>query len=177
VDEAVRRPEDDRRADDRLGHAAVADADVEALPGRQLLLRRDLQLLAVAGEGRGLAVDGHRADLELLEVEVEARQGLHGHRPDPVDGIEPVGRRVVGEGEVVVADVEAAVALEREVGIADPGRPGWSGRAQGARAARPRRVGGRPEAAAGGRRAALAGCRPDAGGRVGGRRRARHDQQ
>ena len=36
-----------------------------------------------------------------------------------VDGAEAIGRRVIGEGEVVVADVEAAVALEGEVGVAD----------------------------------------------------------
>jgi hypothetical protein len=74
-------------------------------------------------------VDRHGADVQLLEVEVEARQRLRRDGADLVDGVEAIRRRVVGEGQVVVADVEAAVALEREVGIAEPASPTGAGAA------------------------------------------------
>ena len=119
VQEAVGRAEHDRRADDRLRDPAVVDRHVEGRALPQAVERRDLQLLAVAVEGGGIVVHAHRADLELLQVEVQARQVLGGARPDDHGAVQPVGRRVVGEAQVVVPDVVAAVAFQREVGVAD----------------------------------------------------------
>ncbi len=124
VDEAIGGAEDDRRADDRLGHAAVADFHDECGPVRDHRARRDDELLAIAGEAGLVAVHVDRVDRELLEVEVEAGQVLRRRRRDLVAGVQPIRRRVVREGQVVVLDVIAAVSLEGEYGSPIPGAPG-----------------------------------------------------
>jgi hypothetical protein len=95
VDEAVRRAEHDRRTHDRLRHAAVTNVDRErravADPGR----RSDHELLSVARERGRLPIDVHALDLELLQVEVEAREVLRRSRGDLVESVEPVRGRVV----------------------------------------------------------------------------------
>ena len=63
-------------------------------------------------------------DCELLEVEIEAREILRRPRRDLVQRVQPIGGRVVREAQVVVLDVVAPVAFEREVRIADAGRAG-----------------------------------------------------
>ena len=64
-------------------------------------------------------VDSDGGDVELLEVEVEARQVLRSARRDHGKAVEPVRRRVVREREVVVLGVVATVALQWEVRVAD----------------------------------------------------------
>jgi hypothetical protein len=55
----------------------------------------------------------------LLEIEVKPRQVLRRLGSDDRQPLEPVGSRVIREAEVVVLSVVAAVALEREVRIAE----------------------------------------------------------
>jgi len=59
-----------------------------------------------------------------LQIQVEPREPLRGARLDDHRRVDLVAARVVAEAEVVVADVEPAVAEQREVRIADPGRTG-----------------------------------------------------
>ena len=79
--------------------------------------------LVVAGgaEARALAVDGHRPDRQQ-EVEVEARQVLGGADVQPGPSGEPARAERVAVADVVVQHVDAAVAVLREVRVADPHR-------------------------------------------------------
>ena len=70
----------------------------------------------------GLAVDPDISHPQAIEVEIEARQRLGGARRDGRPTLQPVGRRVVGEVEVVVRDVLPAVAVGWKVRVADAGR-------------------------------------------------------
>jgi hypothetical protein len=63
-------------------------------------------------------------EIQPDEVEVEARQVLRRARGDARMTHEPSGARVVADLEPVALDVVAAVAVEREVAVADPCRPG-----------------------------------------------------
>ncbi len=121
VQEAIGRAEHDGRADDRLRDAAVADRHQERPALADALGGRDLELLPVARELRAAQVDGHRGHVELLQVEVEARQILRGARGDHREALEPVRRRVVRERQVVVLRVVAPVALQREIRVAYAG--------------------------------------------------------
>jgi len=62
------------------------------------------------------------AHLEPDEVEIEAAEVLCGPGANRRVPLEPVGGRVVRDVEVVMADVVAAIAVSREVGIADARR-------------------------------------------------------
>src|SRR4051812_25553213 len=87
--------------------------EVRAL--RQAGARLDDQLLILALERRGRAVDRQRSETQPHEVEVELAEIVSGPRLDGGHAGHVVRRRVVPEREVVVADVVAAVAVEREV--------------------------------------------------------------
>ena len=90
----------------------------------------------VGAEPGALTVDAHRADRQQ-EVEVEAREVLGGADVQPGPAGEPPRAERVAVADVVVQDVDAAVAVLREVGVADPGRA--RGRGLLAAAARARR--------------------------------------
>ena len=64
----------------------------------------------------------YQAVVEPDEVQVERRQRLCRLGSDLRRALQHVGGRVVADGEVVVVDVVAAVAVEREVRVADAGR-------------------------------------------------------
>ena len=113
---------------ERLRHAVVGDDGGERGAVGQHVLRSDGQLLPAPAPGRVVAVDGERPDLQPHEVEIEAGQVLEGPRLDGGDPGEDVGGRVVTHVEVVVPDVVAAVAVEREVRVPDAGCTGRSHR-------------------------------------------------
>ena len=120
------------------GDAVVADHGGEPAALAQPVGRGDGQLVLGTRPAGGAAVDLDRADGQADEVEVEpgqvlGRPGRDGGHPD-----QAVGGRVIGHLEQVVADVVAAVAVQGEVVVTDPG---------GARpeaAATTARPGGRP---------------------------------
>jgi hypothetical protein len=74
------------------------------------------------GEGCGRSVDRDPADPEAQQIEIEGGESLRRSRLDRRDAPEPVLGRRVGDLEVVVIDLVAAVSLQREVGIADSRR-------------------------------------------------------
>src|SRR5262249_5105963 len=81
------------------------------------------EVLAVARELRGQAVDRHAADRVAGEVEIEARQRLRGLGQDRHRAVDPLRRRGSGvaQVEVVVLYVVTAVAQRREQTVADAG--------------------------------------------------------
>jgi hypothetical protein len=103
-------------------NAVVGDVDLEALPSPDRSTRRDGQLLAAARPRRLPVADLDVAHLEPDEVQVEAAQVLGGPGGDGRLPVETVRRGVVGDVEVVVADVVAAIAVAREIGVAHAGR-------------------------------------------------------
>ena len=131
--------------DELLGdrHAVVADHGGE--PVALAAARAGVTVSSCVGPrpaGRA-AVHLDRADGQPDEVEVEPGQVLGRPGRDRGHPDEPVGGRVVGHLEQVVADVVAAVAVEREVGVAHP----WGARPEAATAAsgRPGRRPGRSQ--------------------------------
>ena len=76
-------------------------------------------------------VDGHRPDRQQ-EVEVEAGQVLRGPDVEPGPAGEPPGAERVAVVDVVVQHVDAAVAVVREVRVADPRRARRPGPARAA---------------------------------------------
>ena len=122
--------------------AVVVDRDLEGAAAADAGGRRDHELLAVPLEGGGIAVDGHLADVETAQVEVEARQILRGPRGDHGARVERVVLGLVVEPQRVVANVVAAVAGEREERVTGAGRT--RGEDGGQRGAEQRRRGGWP---------------------------------
>jgi hypothetical protein len=111
------------QVDQRLGHAGVRHGDLERPSSRYAAPGRDRELAALAAERGPARVDAHRLDVESLQVEVERREVLRRDGLDRRDTLEHVGRRVVGDIEVVMAHVVAAIAIEREVRVAGTRRP------------------------------------------------------
>ncbi len=111
-------------AGEGLRHTVVAHPDLEVPPGGDAGFRGDPQLAAVSVVHDWLAIDGHAPHRQPIEVEVEARKVLG--RPDGDGGhsFEHARGGVIGQLEVVVVDVVPAVAVEGEVGIAEPGCAG-----------------------------------------------------
>ncbi len=109
---------------DDVGHAVVGDLHGERRVPGQARLRRHRQLAAVARPGRRLVVHLDRADGHPLEVEVEGREVLQRPGREQRGAGQHVGGGVVGQVEVVLLDLVPAVAVEREVRVADAGRPG-----------------------------------------------------
>ncbi len=104
---------------DRLGHAAVGDLDLELVAFGDGLGGGDADVAFLGLDLGLLAVDGHLVDVERQQVDGEGAQVLGrggGHRRHPVDG--PV-LGVVGEGDVVVGGVVAGGAALRAVLVAD----------------------------------------------------------
>src|SRR5262249_33379038 len=116
------------RVGDRLGGALVGDRDAEPLVLAQGTARGDDEFVAAAAEAGGGAVDGDAGDLQAREVEVEAVEPLGGAGGEDRLAVQVPGGGVVAERQVVVADVVAAVAAEREVGVAGAGRARGAGR-------------------------------------------------
>ena len=108
------RGEAGREAVDRFPEvdrdAAVADRQREAFSLMQRLLRSHRQLLAVAAPAGLLVADFDPLDIESEQVEVEAAEVLSRLRIHLGPAAKVDGGGVVGEVEVVVANVVAAVA-------------------------------------------------------------------
>ena len=121
--------------------------------GGERAIRGDPQLVPAVGlvEAGLVAVDGHLRDVEE-EVEGEAGQVLGGGQLERRAAAQPLGVHRVAVGDLVGRHVDAAVAVERPVGIADAGRPvdgPVDGRCGGPRG---RRGTTRPDGQAGGQR-------------------------
>ncbi len=105
---------------DRAGLAAVAHDHREHRARSERRDRRDLQLVrAGLREPRPDTVDLDLVDGQE-QVEVEAAQRLGRLDPQPGPARQPTLAEGVAVMDVVVQDVDAAVAVHREVGIADP---------------------------------------------------------
>ncbi len=107
---------------DRAGVAGVPDLDEEALAVGDGDSRGDPQLVRVRlREPRLDAVDGHLADRQQ-EVEVEPREALGGLHREPRRAGQALPAELVGVVDLVADHVDAAVAVEREVRVADARR-------------------------------------------------------
>lgn len=111
-----------RGAGERLWHAVVCHAGGEPLVLAQAMAWRDRELSFHVGPRRPLLAHPGRAHGEAVEVEVEARQVLRRPSGDRGHAGPHVRRRVVRDLEVVVLDVVPAVAVEREVLVAQARR-------------------------------------------------------
>ncbi len=117
-------PDPETGQDELDGDAAIADFHLEAVPLLQRALRGNDELLAAPTPACPLAVDLNPAHVEPNQVEVEAAETLGGgcaYRRIPV---ELICGRVVGDVQVVVADVVAAVPVRRVVRVSEPRRAG-----------------------------------------------------
>ena len=127
-DRAVRRAQEavhpELRAADRLRHPLVDHLDGEPAVLRQPAGRGDDQFVAVPLVAGGGAVDPHRGDRQAGEVQVEPGQVGGRGGGDQGGAGQPVGGRVVAHLELVAGHVVAAVAVGREVRVADAGRTG-----------------------------------------------------
>ena len=113
------------------GVTGVRDPDPHRRTRGEWLMRPDHQLVPVRAAERGAAGrEVHRAHREQ-EVEVEGAQLLGGAQRDRRPARDPARGEVVGVVHVVRPDVDAAVAVEWEVRVADAGRPGDRGLAAG----------------------------------------------
>ena len=110
----------------------VVDRDGQRLACLDPGGRRDDELLAVPRERSRASVHEQPGDVEAAEVEVEAGQVLGRGRSDDRGPAQQVLRRLVVEGQVVVADVVPAVPREREERIAETGRARRERRGSGA---------------------------------------------
>ncbi|CAH0323143.1 hypothetical protein SRABI128_04988 [Microbacterium sp. Bi128] len=111
------------------GDSAVLDHDRRRLSGLQLRPQPDrefpdpVRVVLHLGPLGGLAVDPDRRDAEAAQVEVERLQVLlrtEGDSRDPAEAAcehRGIGWWRIAEGEVVVQDVVAAVAGEREIRV------------------------------------------------------------
>jgi hypothetical protein len=106
---------------DPPGATDVRHDDVEGLAGGQGQRGRDLQLVPVGPRPRRLdAVDRDRAHGQQ-QVEVERRQRLGGGDRQPGPAAESPAEELVAVVHLVAQHVDAAVAVEREVAVADAG--------------------------------------------------------
>jgi hypothetical protein len=105
-------------------HSAVANLYLESSPLPQCALRGDHELLAASAPTCPLAINLDPAHVEPDEVEVEAAQVLGGGCAYRRIAVELVCRRVIGDIELVVPDVVAAIPVQREIRVSEPGRAG-----------------------------------------------------
>ena len=115
-----------------LRHTVVTRHDRELGTVGDPRRRLDGELLTLPRRLRADAIYRKRAQPHSDEIEVERGQVLGGRGLDRGLADQHVSVRVVADVEVVVLDVIAAVAVEREVRVADPGgtgreRSGWRG--------------------------------------------------
>ena len=115
----------ERGLDDRLRDAVVDDRHDEALAAcgsavRGVIVSSSSSRLQRAGRP-STVID---ADVEPDEVEVEADRFCVARARIVATPAKHVRRRVVAQVERVVLSVVAAVAVEREVRVADAGAPG-----------------------------------------------------
>ena len=114
----------ERALPDRARLAVVGDDGDERPAAAQARARDDRQLAALAPPRRRARADLDRPHRQAMEVEVEARQVLRRLGRDRRDALQHARLGRVGDVQAVVGDVVAAVAVLREVRVADPGRAG-----------------------------------------------------
>ena len=116
-----------RQHDDELmRNPVVPHLHLEAAAALQGVLRCDDEFLPGPRPLCRFAVDLYLADRHPDQVEVEAAQRLCRLRLDRGLAVEDIRRRVVGDLQVVVADVVPTVAVGRVVGVSEARRTGFA---------------------------------------------------